>query len=250
MSDQTPTRYALSVDHLVVAGPDLDVATAAVEAALGVELEAGGSHPGVGTRNRLLGLGSRAYLEVIGPDSDQPEPGAPRPFGIDTLTEPTLVTWALRFHPGESGEHAAGADLDAPTETPPGTPPGYEPFRAMSRRRPDGSTLSWRLSFPSDAVATEGPVQPVPFLIDWALGTSPGESLPAKVSLETLRLAGPAAVAAAVHVAGRALPTESGPAVEVQLVRGELRLEAVLRVGDRRLTWSGSIVESRTDGGS
>lgn len=230
MNEHEPIRYALSVDHLVLAGPDLETAVATVEAALGVVLEPGGAHPGLGTRNRLLGLGSGVYLEVIGPDPDQPEPTVPRAFGIDGLDRPTLVTWALRIDDPSS----------APATAEP--PAGYEAFRAMSRRRPDGSTLSWRLAFPSETAAIAGPIHPAPFLIDWNGSRPPGRSLPAAATLEGLHLSGPAEVAAALHVAARSTrqPVDD-PAVEVLVSPGEPVVEAVLRVAGRRLVWKGAI---------
>ena len=36
------------------------------------------------------------YLEIIGPDPDQPQPVGGRWFGIDRLTAPRIVTWAIR----------------------------------------------------------------------------------------------------------------------------------------------------------
>ena len=43
---------------------------------------------GMGTTNFLIGLGAGAYLEIIGPDPDQPQPVGGRWFGIDRLTPP------------------------------------------------------------------------------------------------------------------------------------------------------------------
>jgi hypothetical protein len=138
------------IDHLVYATPDLDAAVADL-ARQGLTLSPGGAHDGRGTRNALADLGGGAYLEVIGPDPDQPEPAAPRPFGIDGLREPRLVAWAVRV-----------TDLDAVVAA--ARSHGYDPGAAqdMARLRGDGVRLAWRLTpMPATVPAV------VPFLIAW-----------------------------------------------------------------------------------
>ena len=61
---------------------------------MGVTPTPGGSHDGLGTANALLAIGNGAYLEIIGPDPSQPDHVGPRPFGVDDVTEPRLITWA------------------------------------------------------------------------------------------------------------------------------------------------------------
>lgn len=141
----------------------------------GYTLVEGGPHVGVGTRNRLAGLGPGRYLEVVGPDPEQPEPERPRPFGIDGLAAARLVTWAVRV-----------PDLDAALDAvrAVGHDPG--PARAMSRRRPDGELLAWRLAFPPDDL---GGV--VPFLIDWGDTAHPSTTLPTGSALDELVLTHP-----------------------------------------------------------
>ncbi|WP_344206575.1 VOC family protein [Nonomuraea bangladeshensis] len=82
----------MELDHLVYATPDLDATVAELERRLGVRAAVGGRHPGLGTRNRLIGLGGRSYLEVIGPDPEQEEPAGPRSF---------LIDWGAARHPTE-----------------------------------------------------------------------------------------------------------------------------------------------------
>ena len=145
-----------SLDHIVYAGPDLDEAARRVERLTGVRPVEGGRHVGLGTRNRLLGLGGRRYLEVVGPDPEQPMPGRPRPFGLDGLDGPRLVAWAIRADDLEERvERARAAGHD---------PGDAEP---MSRRAADGELLRWRL--------TPIRVGPVPFLIDWGSTAHPAE---------------------------------------------------------------------------
>ena len=85
------------IDHIVYGVPRrLAQAVAWFAALTGAQPARGGSHEGMGTANFLIGLGAGAYLEIIGPDPDQPQPVGGRWFGIDRLTAPRIVTWAIR----------------------------------------------------------------------------------------------------------------------------------------------------------
>ena len=148
-------------------------------------------------------LGSGCYLEIIGPDPDQVEPERPRPFGIDRLDEPRLVTWAVReSRLAERRERALvdGIDLGEP--------------RSMSRARPDGALLEWRLMRPPPAQPvgseprSEDPLRSgiVPFFIDWGRTPSPAVTAASGCRLSSLR-------------------AESREAVEVQRVLELLRIE-------------------------
>ncbi|GHG35052.1 hypothetical protein GCM10017567_64400 [Amycolatopsis bullii] len=162
---------ALVLDHLVYAGPDLADAVARVAALTGVTPAPGGRHVGVGTANHLAGLGAGAYLEVIGPDPEQPDPEVPRPFGIDELTEPALVAWAVRT-----------TDIDVTVAK--ARAHGFDPGdpREMSRETGDGETLRWRLTPPS------APGTLHPFLIDW--GSTPHPTTRDLPSLPLLMVTG------------------------------------------------------------
>jgi Glyoxalase-like domain len=166
------------IDHLVYASNDLPTASAVVADLLGVAPTPGGHHVGHGTYNELLSLGGATYLEVIGPDPTQPVPDGPRPFGIDGLSQPALVAWCVRpLRPLadiiDEGR-AAGIELGE--------------VAAMSRRRPDGVLLEWRLTFPQ--LAGQFGLA-LPFMIDWADSSHPTDTLPAVVDLVGLEVTHP-----------------------------------------------------------
>jgi len=174
----TPEGLLATVDHLVYAAPDLQSAVEHVEGILGVRAAPGGQHLGRGTRNALLSLGPGSYLEIIGPDPEQPPPGQPRPFGIDDLKRPKLVTWA-----------AKGSDLEqvASEARRRGVPLGE--VIPGSRRRADGVMLSWRYTDPRAVVA--GGL--VPFFIDWGDTPHPAATAAQGASLVALRAEHPEA---------------------------------------------------------
>jgi glyoxalase-like protein len=186
------------IDHLVLATPDLD-ATVAALAGRGLVTSPGGAHDGLGTRNALADLGECAYLEVIGPDPDQPEPAQPRPFGVDGLPEARLVAWAVRV-----------TDLDAAVAT--ARSSGHDPgaARDMARLRGDGVRLAWRLTPPPGTVP-----QVVPFLIAWGDTEHPSRTAARGARLESFTAThpDPAGVRNRLEALGATgLTVERGPA--------------------------------------
>jgi hypothetical protein len=151
-------------DHVVYATPDLETTAAVMTGRLGVAPAPGGSHPGMGTRNLLYGLGEGKYFEVIGPDEAQDV--APRWFGIAALAKPRLAGWAIRtekLNVVVAGARERGYD--------PGEPVG------MSRAGADGQPVSWRLTMPKDTL--------IPFLIEWGDTPHPSTRDLPQLSLES-----------------------------------------------------------------
>ncbi|WP_433438133.1 VOC family protein [Nonomuraea sp. CA-141351] len=148
------------LDHLVYAVPDLVAGVTAFAERTGVTPAAGGSHPG-GTANYLAGLGSTAYLEIIGPDPAAAPGTRPRAFGLEALAEPRLAAWAVRTD-----------DIDATVRQ--AREHGYDPgdVQPLSRRTPAGTLLEWRLTRWGDPAE----IRPVPFLIDWGETAHPAAS--------------------------------------------------------------------------
>ena len=155
----TPPPLLTRLDHLVFATPDLGLGIETIDKLLGVRATPGGQHPGLGTRNALVALGPSSYLEIIGPDPEQPKPAGRRRFGIDELEAPRIVGWVAKGTELEQLAAAAGERGVKLGAVIPG-----------SRRRPDGVVLSWRYTDPATVLA-DGLV---PYFIDW--GTSPHPS--------------------------------------------------------------------------
>jgi hypothetical protein len=162
------------IDHLVYAVPALDSAINQFESATGVRPVLGGSHPGLGTHNALVSFGDN-YLELIAADPGQPDPAGPRPFGIDQLDGPSLVTFAVRPHAEETIEELVESIRLA----------GFEPgeIAPMSRRQTNGDELHWRLTFPQLELGGC-----VPFIIDWGSTNTPATTAPGGVELVDLQL--------------------------------------------------------------
>ena len=160
------------IDHLVYATANLADSVDELNSRFGVALTPGGRHVRFGTRNFLADLGDSRYLEVIGPDPEQPTPDGPRPFSIDNLTGPRLVTWAARVkNLDEAVRRAQTAGCD----------PG--PIIAMSRDSPDGARLRWRMALPPAAGELGGLV---PLLIDWADAAHPSQTAASGMRLLSL----------------------------------------------------------------
>jgi catechol 2,3-dioxygenase-like lactoylglutathione lyase family enzyme len=140
------------LDHILLGCSDLQRGIEFVEQHTGVRAAFGGVHPGRGTRNALLSLGDRRYLEIIAPDPDQPDAKDPLALHLRELSEPQIVGWAV--HPGELGSFAkklrdAGVAFEGPT-------PG-------SRKRPDGRVLQWQT-----LTLKDNPSRLLPFFIEWS----------------------------------------------------------------------------------
>jgi hypothetical protein len=160
------------VDHLVYTVPDLQQGIDSAEALFGVRATPGGQHPGLGTRNALIALGPASYLEIIGPDPEQPKPTGPRRFGIDALKAPHLLTWvakgtSLQTFAADAKSH--GIDLGAVI-------PG-------SRKRPDGVVLAWTYTDPQIVLAD----RLIPYFIDWGRSPHPSATAAKGVTLTGLR---------------------------------------------------------------
>lgn len=193
-------KPASVVDHLVVAAATLEQGAQWCEATFGVTPAAGGSHPLMGTHNRLVRLAgqqySRCYLEIIAIDRGAAAPATARWFDLDqpglqaaVQRQPRLVHFVARC---TDAEGAAMALRER----------GLDPGRLVraQRQTPTG-TLRWDITIRTDGQRLcHGTV---PALIQWS-GAHPTDTMP-ESGLELLGLTARHPRAAAVQAAHAAI---------------------------------------------
>jgi hypothetical protein len=183
---------------------DLDAGIDYVYRHIGVRAAAGGIHPGAGTKNALLSLGTLRYLEIIAPDPAQDAATDPR--HVADLKSPALVGWAIHRHDVEQfSDSLRVADVQSV-----GPKPG-------SRNRPDGTTLTWKsLTLKDDRNGV------LPFFIEWGAGSlHPSADAPGGCRLSRLEIATPDPLALKALAAKLQL--------ELRIAKGDaLRLQATI----------------------
>lgn len=165
------------LDHILWAAPDLGAGEKIIENLTDVAPARGGSHPGFGTRNSLMGLDSGIYFEIISPDPAQDLKGN-RGCRIAALVRPGIMTFAIRSDDLDALSAAArreGLSLQGPV--------------AMSRDRPDGVRLEWSILYLEDSRFGEA----IPFVIDWGISPHPSESVPVGCQLRSFAVLHPEA---------------------------------------------------------
>jgi len=149
-------KVPAQLDHLLLGSSNLDSGIAFVEQHTGVRAVVGGVHPGRGTRNALLSLDERQYLEIIAPDPEQKDVAADGLLKlVQHLENPELVAWAAHVNDIEALARrlkAAGIPVEGPE-------PG-------SRQRPDGKLLRWKT-----LGVSAGHDEVTPFFIEWSRDT-------------------------------------------------------------------------------
>ncbi len=194
----------VAVDHLLLATPELEVGRDYAQALFGVRPVVGGSHPGQGTRNALLGLEDDTYIEIIAPDPAQPA-DLPLSRFLAALEAPGFAWWCARCDELEGLRD----DLLAA---------GMEPGRIepWSRQVPGGAPLTWRLMMPTGA----GLRSVLPFFISWDdMSRHPSRHLPVVGRLEKLSVAHPQASILTMLPGSVETTLATGVAVEATIER-------------------------------
>ena len=157
----------LAFDHLALVTADLEAGVEWASERLGISLTVGGTHPKMGTHNRLTRTGPDNFLEIIAIDPDVADPGRMRWYRMDdpaiqamTKAVPRPVAWIV-----------ATDDLDAILGV--ARDLGLDLGKAIEVSRDD---LTWRITVRDDGDLPEGGTLPV--FIQWPDGPHPATRLP------------------------------------------------------------------------
>lgn len=141
------TTPELTFDHVILAVQDLDVAARRLREDVGLASVIGGRHLGHGTGNRIVPLGS-GYIELMGIVDVREAAASPLGQFVADLVARGDRLMALCLGTRHLDELAVRLE---------------RAVLPMSRTRPDGVEVSWRLVGLEDAI---GPGR-LPFFIEW-----------------------------------------------------------------------------------
>lgn len=185
----------MAIDHLVLACPRLDWAIDDMRRRLGVTASPGGRHPGLGTHNAIIALGSRCYLELLSPIDAH---------GLAPALAPALSHTHGLFH-------WAVANADLPELDRRARSAGLETSGVVGgvREMPDGQRLEWQLLF----LCAHSFGAALPFFIDWGSCPHPAEKAPSGGRLAALTVTHPRAgsLNQLYRALGVALQATTGP---------------------------------------
>ncbi len=147
------------IDHFAVGADTLEQGIAAMQTALGVELNAGSKHDLMSTHNKVMQSGNESFFELIAIDPDAPKPERTRWFTLDNNNTQTRIAERPRALCWVVGTD----DLDATVAASP-----VELGEIVTFVRGD---RSWRLTVPADGHLPEGGL--LPAFIEWSPGPHP-----------------------------------------------------------------------------
>jgi hypothetical protein len=223
------------LDHLVIAAASLAEGVAWCEATLGVAPGPGGSHPLMGTHNRLLNIASDAfpcaYAEIIAvePGKRPSRPGTHRWFDLDDAAlqarlaqhGPRLIHFVARVPDASAASQALAHEAHAHIDR--------GPLLEASRDTAAGR-LEWQITVRDDGQRLF--YGALPTLIQWG-PVHPTDSMPASgLALRALRVThprAPALSAALLAIGMDDMPVEAGPPNLVAVLdtpRGPVTLES------------------------
>lgn len=157
-----------SIDHIVYCVIDLEKAIDKFQNSTGIKPVMGGRHLSKGTKNALVNLGNKCYLEILAVDKES-KIEAPRWMGIDLISQPTITRWSLK-----------STDLEEELSILENYNAKLALVETGQRETNQGQLLNWNMTLPLPAPE----VELMPFITDWSKSQGhPTEQLPQKAEL-------------------------------------------------------------------
>lgn len=196
------------LDHLVIGAASLVQGVDYIRSLTGIEVPAGGSHPRMGTHNRVMQIGNGVFFEIIAIEPYAMPPYRKRWFGLDDPKQrariaerPRLIAWAVSTRDIGATLSASPIDLGTATE--------------MTR-----GDMVWQIGIRDDGQLPDNGIYPV--VLEWPNGHGPSNRMTDfGMRLQTLRLyhPNPNVVAQGLAVIGAGgigtiIPTIAHPWVE------------------------------------
>lgn len=164
------------IDHIVYAVPNLEKAIQEMSKRLGVQVTYGGQHKSEGTHNALVNLGNACYLELLAIDKSNTDISHARWMGIDNINTPQITRWAIK-----------STDLKQDAAILKKANANMGEIKEGSRKKTDGTTLTWALAMP----LAQPLVEILPFMVDWKDSVHPTEHMPDVCKLVELQATHP-----------------------------------------------------------
>jgi len=163
-----------SIDHIVYGVPDIGKEIDHLHSKLGIRPVLGGKHITKGTKNALVSLGDRCYLEILARDEENKDFVGERWMGMDRITRPKIIRWSV-----------GSSDLKKDSEILQSYDTDYARVERGSREIKNQQQLQWQMILPVDKPM----IDVVPFVTDWSDSAGhPAESLEKSCVLKKLIL--------------------------------------------------------------
>lgn len=165
------------IDHIVYTVPNLEAAMDWFEEISGIRPAFGGYHTTQGTKNAVVNLGNKCYLEILAADATNQAVKPPRWMGVDCLEIPQFTRWSLKSTnlPKDS---AILKRYDAKMGR----------IESGRRKMTNGNLLTWQMIMP---LATPQ-IAIMPFMTDWQNSeVHPTDTMPNQCELISMHFTHP-----------------------------------------------------------
>lgn len=140
------------IDHIVYCVPDLEEAIHWFETNTGIRPTIGGRHLDQGTKNALVHMGDKCYLEILAIDKANTKMRKDRWMGVDRITRPRITRWCIQSRNLLADKKIIQQYIKDMGKIDTG-----------KRETQNGSLLSWQMILPLSTPK----VEIIPFMINW-----------------------------------------------------------------------------------